>query len=237
MKIIQCEQGTQEWHDERREKVTGKKLGNIMGTPVARLSQMAELIAEGATEQTKVHRISAEMERGTAEEPFAIKQFEKVTNKKVAKIGICVSDEFPWLACSPDGFIADKNGEYTEAVEIKCPDTKQAILYRMENMLDPEKAGLLTAKGELRATAPFIGVPIEYKWQVVNYFLVNEKLERLYFVVYDARFIDEKEKAYTVIVSRNNPLLQEAIQQATVELARFRADWLAYKEIVLPSNF
>lgn len=237
MKIIQCEQGTQEWHDERRAKVTGKKLGNIMGTPAARITQMAELIAEEATEQTKVNRTSIEMERGTAEEPFAIKQFEKITKKIVAKIGICVSDEFPWLACSPDGFIADKKGEYTEALEIKCPDSKQAVLYRMENMLDPNLTGLLTAKGELRATAPFLGVPIEYKWQIINYFLVNEKLETLYFVVYDARFINEKEKAYTVVVQRNHLLVQEAIQQATVELARFREDWLAYKEVVLPSNF
>lgn len=237
MKILEIEQGTPAWHEARRASVTGTKLQFVMSGGTARHGLIADLIAEEATEQTKEMRISSEMERGTAEEVFAVKEFEQRTGKKVDRVGICVSDEYSWLKLSPDGLIKDKSGKYTEAVEIKCPDSKKAILYRIENMIPLAELGLLTQKGQPYATAPFIGIPADYKWQVVNYFIVNRDLQKLYFLVYDARIIDNNAKLYTVTVERSNPLLQEAMKQAEQELERFRSDWIKWKEIVLPIEF
>jgi len=120
---------------------------------------------------------------------------------------------------------------------VKCPDSKKAILYRIENMVPMEETGLLSAKGLPLAGAPFLGVPSEYKWQVVHYFIVNKHLKKLYFLIYDARFIDEDAKLYVVEVLRENELLQEAIAEAEMELVRFRADWVKWREIVLPTVF
>lgn len=237
MKTLALEQGTKEWHDSRRCRITGTKLKAVMGTRDARNSLIAELIAEEATEQSKAFVSTAEMERGNAEEIFAVKAFEERTGKKVVRAGMCVHEEHDWIALSPDGLIETAPGKYEEAVEVKCPDSKKAILYRIENMIPMDETGLLSAKGLPLAGAPFLGIPSEYKWQVVHYFLVNRDLKKLYFLIYDARFINEDAKLYTVEVERANEILQEAIKEAETELERFRADWMKWKEIVLPTEF
>lgn len=236
MKILEVEQGTKEWHDARRCKVTGTKLAKVMGTSEGKRGLIAELISEEATEQTKVFVTTSEMERGHAEEEFAVKLFEKKTGKKIDRVGMCISDENGWVALSPDGLIKTKDG-YTEAIEIKCPDSKKAILYRIENIIPLEETGLLSAKGLPLSSAPFLGIPSEYKWQAVHYFVVNENLKKLYFCIYDARFIDEEAKIYIVELDRNNEILQEAISEAKTELNKFREIWMSWKEIILPTKF
>lgn len=271
MRTIAIEQGTKEWHDSRMCKVTGTKLKSVMGTAEARRSLIAELIAEEATEQSKAFVTTAEMERGNAEEIFAIRAYEAKTGKKVERVGMCVHDEHDWIALSPDGLIKDEAGKYSEATEVKCPDSKKAILYRIENIIPMAETGLLSKytkaemlevlekrdiphnpkalaseletllpaddQGKPASGAPFLGIPSEYKWQVVHYFLVNNDLKKLHFLIYDARFINEDAKLYTVEVSRDNEILQEAVSEAMEALLKFRADWLAWKEIVLPTEF
>jgi hypothetical protein len=243
MKIIDVVQGTPEWHAARRCKVTGTKLKRVMGTLEARTGLIAELIAEEASEQTKTIKVSAQMERGTEEEAFAIKAFEQRTGKKVDRIGMAISDEFDWLALSPDGLI-HTDGEYTEAIEVKCPDTDNAILYKIENMIDPVLTGLAKWSKPTKAEptselyylsgAPFCGIPAEYKWQAVNYFLVNEKLQTLHFAIYDARIISDDAKLYVMTISHDDQRLQEAMTEAREVLVAFRKDWIEWRDIVLP---
>jgi len=76
-----------------------------------------------------------------------------------------------------------------------------------------------------------------YKWQIVNYFLVNPDLETLHFVAYDSRMIADDMKLYTVKVERTNEVLQEAVKEATDELARFKQKWDHIKSVILPSAF
>lgn len=246
MKILDVTQGTPEWHAARRCKVTGTKLKQVMGTLEARTGLIAELIAEEASEMSKQVRVSAQMERGNEEEIFAIKEFEARTGKTVTRVGLCVSDTDEWHALSPDGLIADAKGDYTEAIEVKCPDTDTAILYKIENMIDPVKTGIGKWSKPTKecpepalvylSGAPFCGIPAQYKWQVVNYFLVNDKLQALHFVVYDARIINPDAKLYTVTLSRDDERLQEAMSEAALELRLFRRDWLEWRDIVLPSE-
>ena len=232
MKIINIKQNTLEWQKMRMEKITGTKLAKVMGTPYAQLELIAELIAECGTERNKEFIQTTSMERGSAEEEFAIKLFEKETGKKTTEVGICISDEFDWLTLSPDRLILDEKESCTEAVEAKCPNSATAIKYKIMNMIDNKETKLTPAK------QPFLGVPSEYKWQVVQYFLVNPDLRKLYFVVYDERFIDPQAKLYIVEVNWENELLQEVITEAKEALITFREKWLAWKEIVLPvTNF
>lgn len=271
MKILYMEQGTKEWHDRRRAVVSGTKQKLVNGTAEGRRSLIAELIAEEGTDMTKELKATAEMERGTAEEVFAIKEFEKRTGKKVERVGMCVHETRDWHVLSPDGLIKSPNGKYEEAVEVKCPDSKKAILYKIENMVPMFETGLLSKytkaemieilektdtpynpkatiselesimppeyNGKPSAQAPFLGIPTEYKWQVVNYFQVNEDLKKLHFVVYDPRFVNDDAKVYIVTVDRDNEILQEAIAEAEKNLESFREDWMRWKDIVLPTEF
>lgn len=235
--IENLEQGSKEWHDARMMKITGTKLKSVMGTSEARRALIAELIAEEGTEQSKQMSPTKEMERGTDEEVFARKAFSERTGKRIENVGMCVSTKYPWVALSPDGLIRDAEGKYSEAIEGKAPDSKKAILYRIENMIPMEETGLLNAKGLPLSSAPFLGIPSEYKWQCVLYFIVNEDLKKLHFNIFDARFIDEAMQLYTVELHRDNEVLQEAMKEAEEALVSFRADWLKWKEIVLPTSF
>lgn len=230
MKVVDVEQGTMEWQMLRRCKITGTKLEDVMGTRLAQAQLISELIAEEATEQTKFTRPTEEMERGTNEEEFAIKLFEEQSGKKFKRGGVWLSEEFGFLAHSPDGSLT-KKGKIIEAVEVKNPDSKTAIFSRLVNLIPSEETGL--PKGRL----PFLGVPPDYKWQCVNYFLLNPDLERLHFLIHDARFIDPKAKLYVVTIERESKELEEAIEQAKVGIEIFRSRWLEWKEIILPTDF
>jgi hypothetical protein len=220
-----------EWHALRRCKVTGTKLEDVMGTGYARTQLIAELIAGEATEQTKIVRVTEEMERGTNEEEFAIRLFEEQTGNEFVRGGMWLSDEYDFLAHSPDGSLVDETGDVVEAVEVKNPDSRTAIFNRLANMIPADELGLTKSR------APFLGVSADYKWQCVNYFLTNRKLQRLHFLIHDARFIDPKAKLYVVTMGRDDMQLQEALTQAEEALIKFRADWLRWKEVILPTEF
>lgn len=224
-------QGTPEWLEARRCKITGTKLEKVMGSDLDRFNLIAELIAEKGTELSKLTRPTEEMERGSELEVFGRKLFEKKTSKIVKEVGICISDEFDWVTLSPDGLIMDANGKYSEAVEIKSPNSATLIKYKMANMIRPDLIKLSPSK------QPFLGIPAEYKWQVVHYFIVNPDLRKLHFVAYDERFIDLNSKLYIVEVNWENELLQEAIYEAKKALVGFRELWLYVESIILPVTF
>ena len=231
MKILNIEQGTKEWLDARRSMITGTKLDDVNGTALAQVQLVCELIAEEATEQTKMIRATDEMERGNAEEEFAVKLFEEVHGKELVRGGMWLSDEYDYLACSPDAYIVDASGDVLEAVEVKNPDSKTVIFDRLVNLVSHDELGLTKSK------IPFLGIPAQYKYQCLNYFLVNRKLQKLHFVIHDARFIDPKAKLTVVTLNRENEVLQDALAATEQALIAFRAKWLEWKEIVLPDNF
>jgi hypothetical protein len=230
MKILNVEQGSPDWREARRCKITGTRLDDVMGTSFAQLMLICELIAEEGTEQVKQIRSTPEMERGTAEEPFAIKRFTDQTGKETEQVGICISDDFEYLACSPDRLIKENN-IYVEGVEVKNPDTKTAIFYKIASSVDNEELKLASAK------RTFLGIPAEYKWQVLNYFLVCETLKKVSFVVHDARFISDDVKLHIIEVERNHPEVQAELEKARKTLVEFREKWLRFKQIALPDNF
>lgn len=152
------EQGTSEWHHWRKGKVTGTTLKSIMGTPAKRQDTIYEIIAERLTVGTEgEENYENPMDRGVRLEPDAIAMFELETDKKVDRIGGATDDDNPMIANSPDGLIGE-----TEAIEVKCMGGKNHIKMWLTNE-----------------------IPDDYFWQVVQYFVVNEKLETLYFVGYN----------------------------------------------------
>lgn len=100
------------------------------------------------------------MDRGTRMEKFAIDRFEKETSKKVdATKALWMREDDEDIAISPDGVISE-----TEAIETKC------------------KSSALHVKAYLTKE-----IPSEYEMQVLQYFIVNDKLLTLNFVFYDTR--------------------------------------------------
>lgn len=100
------------------------------------------------------------MDRGHRLEDIAIQRFVKETGIEVnTDFQLISREDYPDIAYSPDGTIGD-----TASVEVKC------------------------LKSPLHVKAVWTKeIPKEYKDQSIQPFVVNDKLETLYFVFYDPR--------------------------------------------------
>lgn len=157
MKIIKFDD-EQTWLEARKGKITGTRLKDLI---VKRGSKKKigfyELIAERVALPPNEENV---MDRGKRLEEYAIERFEQDTEKKVNKdLVIWQREDNEYIAISPDGYIGK-----TEAVEVKCLSSARHI----EAWLTKE-------------------IPSEYEEQVLQYFIVNDSLKKLYFVFYDPR--------------------------------------------------
>lgn len=200
MKILDIEQGTDEWKEARLEMITGTRLGDVLGTKARQETLLNTLIAEHVTGQAKEGYKSPQMERGSEGEEYAILEYEKKSGEITSVVGMCVSEKYPYLAVSPDRLIKRK-GKFVKGVEVKCPDTSTVIKYLRD--------------GE---------TPYEYLGQVLAYFIVVEDLKELDFVIYDPRIKKEQYKLNIKTVTREE--LQEEIEEAEYKLENFRELWL-----------
>lgn len=164
MKILdELEQNTEEWFDTRKGKITGSKLKNIVplrGT--AKKIGFYELLADRLA-TTEDGELEDPRERGHRLESKAIKLFSEQTSKEVENVGMCISDTNVNIALSPDGLIKN-DGKYTEAIEVKCVSSSLHLQALIEKK-----------------------VSTDFNAQKLQYFIVNEELETLYFVYYDPR--------------------------------------------------
>lgn len=163
MKVVRVEQNTQEWLDLRKGRITGSKLKDIVvKRGSGRKIGFYQLIADRLALDANGENA---MQRGHDLENEAIEAFEHSTDLKVDKDpGMWLSDENENIAISPDG--AEQSETPTWAVEVKC----LASARHVEAVLTDE-------------------LPGDYKEQVLQYFVVNENLQTLFFVMYDPRVI------------------------------------------------
>lgn len=163
MKIYNHEQRSDEWYEARRGVITGSRLKNIIKTRgTGRKIGFYEVLAERLTGLPSDDETP--LERGVRLEPEAFEKFKETIGKDVEEVGLCISKDCPHIGVSPDGLIKNAKGKYTEAVEIKCLSTSRHLQALIEQV-----------------------IPTDYKYQVVQYFIVNPDLKKLYFVFYDPR--------------------------------------------------
>jgi len=150
MKLVDVEQGTDEWINARMGVITASRFKEVVTPSRCEPSKSCdayrnELVAERfgvASEPFK----SRAMELGTELEPIARSIFEFITGLNVQEVGIVLSD-CGRVGVSPDGLIGEDCG-----LEIKCPLPKTHIKY------------LLSGK-----------LPIEYKAQVMGCLAITER--------------------------------------------------------------
>ena len=238
MRIIDVEQNTPEWLELRRGRVMGsiaqdvipkeplkadvekalKKLGMeyiqtdegvpATGAMLKKLLPTEQRVELGRTEGHKVgfYQLVADalsmpaddedrMDRGHRLEHEAIEELERQIGKKInMDIGICTRDDEERIANSPDGMRKER-GKWVIAVEVKCLKSALHIQAVVENK-----------------------IPDEYWSQAMQYFVVNDDLEILYFVFYDPRFAH---KPLHVI-----ELKRENVQETVEHLLAYQIDAL-----------
>lgn len=139
----------------------------LAAEPKKRYYEMiAERVARPITPNDYVDRLNGQtftmMARGHLLEPEAVELFAEKTGKAIDTTdAVWERDDNESIYISPDAAITDDDGKVREAVEVKCLDNAEII------------KAFLTGK-----------YPSEYRAQIIKYFVVNEDLETLHFVLY-----------------------------------------------------
>lgn len=196
MKIITIEQGTQEWLDFRKGKITGTKTSACL--PTKRMmtdgsflkKEWWALVAERLTSEDENGVSTNPMQRGhdlekDCAEITVVKY--KLQNPKY-DCGIWQSDN-ERLILSPDCHEdSDKPAWAIECKALNSADHIKTIYRDLEYSFEERPDERFTATNyDICATA-IDRIPQEYREQALDYFIVNQDLKTLYFSLYDPHF-------------------------------------------------
>lgn len=131
MIVLDCAQGTPQWHAARAGVVTASGFDKILtagGKPSAQAHAYLCRIVEEAIygPQNDEEEDNAFMERGRALEPEARAWYELDRDVDVRQVGMILRDDRR-VGCSPDGLVGDRGG-----VEFKCPLRRTHIGYLVD---------------------------------------------------------------------------------------------------------
>ena len=123
VQLVQIEQGTDAWFQQRLGKVTASKIGDIVaktksGYSTSRANYMAQLVVERLTGVKTESFTNAAMEWGTQTEPLARAAYELKNNVMVDEVAMIDHPTIPMSGASPDGLVGEEG-----MIEIKCPNT------------------------------------------------------------------------------------------------------------------
>lgn len=164
----EIEQGSIEWHEIKWGKIGGTlSKGLFVKSDTLLIDILSQRLEE--FEPTDSYQSDA-MERGSELEPFAREYLETYVGVKFNETGWLECEENELLGISPDGITEDE----TQACEIKCFGRKK----HTEIILSDE-------------------IPLENLHQLVHYFTVNPKLEKLHFFCYRPESIKNFHKELT----------------------------------------
>ena len=158
----ELKQGSEEWHELKNAKIGGTRAKSVqVKKSITEAVIFDEVMSERNTFFNYEEGFTSEaMQRGIDLEPLAIEEVTKET-------GI-IFNEAGWISRndyhghSPDGIsLCEKIG-----LEIKCPSAKVHNSYVRENK-----------------------IPLEYVWQIVNFFAMDESIERLYFASFNPDYL------------------------------------------------
>ena len=133
MKIIECEQGGQEWLDARMGKPSSSNFDKILTPENMAISKQREAylfdLCEERLEVNHEFYKSRYMQRGNDLEPEARNYYAFLKDIEPQQVGFCTDDNGRY-GCSPDFLIGEDGG-----CEIKCPKLITHRKYRNSNKL------------------------------------------------------------------------------------------------------
>lgn len=136
MKIIDCEQGSEEWFKIRLGKITGSDFSKILTSTGKRSKQSEEIInkkvAELITGESVNSYKSDAMQRGNDLEDEALEFINFATGYKFKKVGFIDSED--GYGFSPDAIDVDNK----IGLELKCPLPHTHIKYLLSNIVPSE---------------------------------------------------------------------------------------------------
>jgi putative phage-type endonuclease len=144
------EQGTPEWLELRRGKVTASRVADILaktktGTSVSRQNYLIELALQRITKTIEPSYTNSYMEWGTATEPQARVAYEVHTNNFVDQVPFIDHSTIQEFGCSPDGLVGADG-----LLEIKCPSS--ATHWEYFKAKEPPKKYFIQMQAQMAVT-------------------------------------------------------------------------------------
>lgn len=136
MRVVDCEQGSDEWRLARLGKVGASMVADATartktGWGASRANLAARLVAERLTGNLTESFTNDAMRWGTEKEPEAREFYAFVSDVSVAQVGLVLHPTIDMAVASPDGLVGDAG-----LVEIKCPNTATHIETLMGGEID-----------------------------------------------------------------------------------------------------
>lgn len=127
------EQGTPEWLELRKGKVTASKVADILaktktGVSASRGNYLIELAIQRVTGEIEESYTNAAMQWGKDHEATARALYEAASNQLVDQVPFVDHPTIDGFGCSPDGLVGTDG-----LVEIKCPNSKTHWEYFKKN--------------------------------------------------------------------------------------------------------
>lgn len=140
MIIINLEQGSDAWFQEKLGKPSASNASKIIANDgkqsKQRTSYLYELAGEIITGRREEGYKNAIMEAGNERENESRKFYELTHSVEVQEVGVIYKDEVKRFLCSPDGLIGNEYG-----VELKNPLPKTQVKYLLEGKLPEDYFG------------------------------------------------------------------------------------------------
>jgi hypothetical protein len=135
MRIINCEQGSEQWEVMRMTRPTASNFGRIITPKKGQLSTShrdyaCELVAKQIGVFTEPPP-SYWMEWGTEHEPQAVEVYCQRLGTEAEHVGFVLPDDTDDYGGSPDALVADRKG----LLEVKCPKPETLIRYHWDGVL------------------------------------------------------------------------------------------------------
>lgn len=120
-------QGTSEWFEQRRGKVTASRIADLMaktksGYSTSRQNYLMQLLCERLTGKIEEGYKSSAMQRGNDLEAEARNWYQLETGENVEEVSFIDHPKINFAGASPDGLVGAEG-----LIEIKCPNTATHI--------------------------------------------------------------------------------------------------------------
>lgn len=204
-RIISVEQGSDEWLDLRRNRITCSRLADVMAKPDTKRyrqyqsEKIKEMCGYRGVEETPEWA-----QHGKENEPRAIGAYEWRYELDTEHDVFLVSDKYDWLAGSPDMLHLP---DYDEGLEIKCRALYKN--YRKYRNLAEQFHGTIRAcpPENRHQVQGFMMLTGFQRWGYVNYYIgsnleggIAQKLHRVW-IPRDQKLIDAMEERCKLFIA------------------------------------
>ena len=128
--VVPITQGSQAWHDQRSNRVTGTRIPKAVNECQWTKGDQREALGRDMYRES--HRLTQDpfdqramyaITHGKNSEPIALKDLERL-GYTIRQPSFIIHPKYDWLGMSPDGILIKGRGGKVSAVEVKCPQAK-----------------------------------------------------------------------------------------------------------------